>query len=212
VTGEAKILAALGVVTTLILVGGLVLLGSGPTAKPATSANLIPADSYQTGPSGAKVAVVEFADFQCPACAAAAPIVKQLEKDYAGRVNFVFRHFPLSVHANAQIAAQAGEAAGDQGKFWEMYHLIYQNQANWQGSTAALDLFTSYAQSLGLDTAKFKDSASNYRFIDKVRRDQKDGESLGVNSTPTFFVNGVKYLGVLSYAQFKAVLDPLLTQ
>lgn len=211
-SSEAKILGALGVVTTLILVGGLVLLGSGPTAKPATSANLVPSDSYQTGPTSAKVAVVEFADFQCPACGAAAPIVEQLEKDYAGKVNFVFRHFPLSIHANAQIAAEAGEAAGEQGKFWEMYRAIYQNQTAWSGSTNALDLFTSYAQSLGLDTAKFKDSASNYRFIDKVRRDQKDGEALGVNSTPTFFVNGVKYLGVMSYAQFKGILDPLLAQ
>lgn len=208
---EAKIIGILGGVSALILIGGLVLFGSGPTTKTPTAVNLVPADSYQTGPAGAKVTVVEFADFQCPACAAAAPVVEQLQQDYADKVKFVFRHFPLSIHANALLAASAAEAAGNQGKFWEMYAVVYRDQSEWSTSSSAEGIFGRYATNLGLDRAKFNKAMNDYLGIDRIRRDQADGNALGVNSTPTFFINGQKYSGALSRSQFKALLDPLLT-
>ena len=114
-------------------------------------------------------------------------------------VSLTFRNFPLSQHANAQVAATAAEAAGDQGKYWQMHDLLYANQASWtadppasQSYSSAKDLIYGYATQLGLDMTKFKDKVESRAYNTKISRDMADGNALGVNATPTFYVNGTK--------------------
>lgn len=209
-SSEVKILASLGLATLLVLVGGAVLFEINKT-DPA-QASLVRSDSHQTGPADAKITIVEFADFQCPACAVAADTVLQLKKEYANQVNFVFRHFPLPNHANARIAAQAAEAAGDQNKFWEMYQTLYRQQKNWQGLSDPSSLFSKYAKGLELDSNKFDGVIKNKTHEDKILLDLGDGKSLNVASTPTFFINGKKYIGSIPYSQFKGIIDQILSQ
>ncbi len=148
--------------------------------------------SHMTGNANAKVTLVEFADFQCPACAANYPFIKQVIEKYKSNpdFNFVNRNFPLSSHANAQISAQAAEAAASQGKYWEMMGLLYQRQNDWAGSINPTNIFVGYAQELSLDTDRFREEVSSSKYIDVITQDLKDGEALGVNGTPTFFING----------------------
>lgn len=211
-SNEVKILGGLGILTVAAVVL-LAFLSGGSTPKQAPSnANLVPADAYQTGPTNAKVTVVEFGDFQCPACGEEAATVKELRTEYAGKVNFVFRHFPLSIHANAQIGAEAAEAAGAQGKFWQMYDLLYSSQSQWVDSTDPVSLFVGYAQSLGLDTTTFKSDVDNYKYVTKIRRDMADGSTLGVTATPTFYVNGIQYIGTMPLNNFQNVINQDLSK
>lgn len=209
-SGQAKVLLGIGAVTLAIFIGGLLLFGGGTKAPAGDTSSLVRADSIQTGPASAKVTVVEFGDIQCPACAAAAPTVKRLKDEYKDRVNFVFRHFPLPSHANAQAGAQAAEAANNQGKFWEMYDKLYANQKEWESSGSPNEFYIKYAKEIGLDETKFKDDLENFRQIDKIRADKADGDALGVSATPTFFINGTKYQGVLSYNDFKNLIEQKL--
>ncbi len=168
--------------------------------------------SHMTGNKEAKVNVVEFGDYQCPACGYAAPIVKQLIEAYKTNpnVNFVFRNFPLPQHSNAMVAAEAAEAAGAQGKFWEMHEIIYSGQNDWSGSPNATEIFAGYAQKLGLDVKMFTDAVNQQKFQDVIFKDRSDGQALGINSTPTFFVNGEKMNGILSFEEFKKLIDSKL--
>jgi protein-disulfide isomerase len=209
-TDQTKVLIGVGAATLAIFVGGLLLFGGNTQAPPGDTSALVRADSIQTGPANAKVTVVEFGDIQCPACAAAAPTFKRLKDEYKDRVNFVFRHYPLPFHSNAQAGAQAAEAAHQQGKFWEMYDKLYAGQKEWEASTNANETFIRYAKELGLDEAKFKDDLENFRQIDHIRADKADGDALGVNATPTFFINGAKYPGVIGYNEFKSLIDQQL--
>jgi len=168
--------------------------------------------SYMTGTKDAKVNVVEFGDYQCPACAYASPIVQQLVEVYKDNqnVNFVFRNFPLPQHSNAMISAEAAEAAGAQGKFLEMSGMLYKRQNEWSGNAKAMEIFTGYAQELGLGVKAFTDSVSQKKFQDTILKDRSDGQALGVNSTPTFFVNGEKLKSIPSFEEFKKIIDPKL--
>jgi protein-disulfide isomerase len=142
-----------------------------------------------TGP----VTLVEFGDLQCPACGAYEPIVRQVTSDNAGVLKVVFKHFPLTqIHQNALLAAKAAEAASIQGKFWEMHDMMYDHQADWAGTLAARDTFLAYAKTLGLDVAKFTTDMASQAVEDKVVAEYKEGTTLGVQGTPTFFVNGKK--------------------
>src|SRR5271154_7108858 len=142
--GEAKGLIITGLVTLLILGGGIFLLSKGSSAPqkptPVNPAILVHSDSHQTNP-GAKVTVVEFGDYQCPACEAAYPITKEVLANYGNKINFVFRNFPLPQHANAEVAAEAAEAANAQGKFWEMHDKLYDTQNDWADLSNPLDKF-----------------------------------------------------------------------
>ncbi len=168
--------------------------------------------SYMTGTKDAKVNVVEFGDYQCPACAYASPIVQQLVEVYKDNqnVNFVFRNFPLPQHSNAMISAEAAEAAGAQGKFLEMSGMLYKRQNEWSGNAKASEIFAGYAQILGLDVKAFTDAVSQEKFKDIIVKDRSDGQALGVNSTPTFFVNGEKLKSIPSFEEFKKIIDPKL--
>jgi protein-disulfide isomerase len=214
---EAKTLIGIGVATLAIVVGATFLVGgkTSPAAETKTlteeqSKRLIREDSYIKGPKDAKVTIVEFGDFQCPACAAVHPIVNQLLSEYKDSVKFVYREFPLTVHQNAKIAAYAAEAAGEQGKFYDMYDALFQNQTDWETSKNPLELFEGYAKIIGLDVEKFKSDVESKKYEEKIQRDISDGNGVGVQATPTFFLNGEEIRGGLPYNEFKAKIDAAL--
>lgn len=215
-TQEAKTLTLIGIITLVILIGATFLVTKGsntaaplPTPVPSSeTAILVRSDSHQTASSSAKVTVVEFGDYQCPACEAAYPMTKQMLQDFDSKINFVFRNFPLPQHQNAMIAAEAAEAAGAQGKFWQMHDKLYDTQNDWAESPQPLSFFDSYAKGLGLNLDQFNKDVTSNAFSNKIGQDMNDGETLGINVTPTFFVNGVEIAGVpSSYDDLKAQIN-----
>lgn len=208
---EGKVFAGLGIVTVIIVVAGAFLLGGNSTpdkpTPPADSKVLVREDSNIKGPKNAKVTLVEFGDFQCPACGASHPIVKQITEEYKNDVTFVFRHFPLPMHKNAVKAALAAEAAGAQDKFFEMHDLLFENQGEWGESNNPEELFEKYAKELDLDIEKFTAGIKDKKYESKINKDKADGTAVGANSTPTFFINGKIQSGGIPYDQFKAKIE-----
>jgi protein-disulfide isomerase len=160
----------------------------------ADPAKLMASTRHSFGPEDATVTVVEFSDFQCPACRAAHPLVKQLKATYPDKVRVIYRHFPLTnIHPRALIAAQAAVAAGEQGKFWEMHDVLFDRQTQWaelDSDEAAVAAFSEYAAEIGIDKAKFQETIVSDPVKQVVAQDLADGNSLQVQATPTFFVNG----------------------
>jgi protein-disulfide isomerase len=204
-------------VKTLLISGTVVLAILGilvgvsrykDSTRPTPEQALLRSDSHSTGPTNAKVTVVEFGDFQCPSCKAFEPTFEQLKKDYDGKVRFVFRNFPLiSIHPNAMAGAQAAEAANAQGKYWEMHDLLYAKQDEWAESSDALSLFKGYASSLKLDVNKFTSDIQSNAHGDFISQDLRDAETLNLAGTPTIFVNGTKLDGVPNYSMIKEKID-----
>lgn len=194
--------------------GFLIVRNNNIATTPVTKDQLIKSNSHSTASPNAKVNLVEFGDYQCPACGAAYPIVEQLLALYKGnpQVNFVFRNFPLSQHQYAQMAAEAAEAAGAQGKFWEMNNLLYTHQDDWVNSVDPMSVFVNYATQLKLDVNRFKSEVSANKYSDVINQDQQDGLAIGINSTPTFFINGLRAEGVQNFVDFKARVDAALAQ
>ncbi len=217
-SNEVKIIAGISVVTLVLVIGAAFLFGGNSSSTSAQNAQpikntgaLVHTDSHEIN-AHAKVMLVEFGDFQCPACGAEYPIITQLLQTYNGKINFVFRNFPLPQHQNAQTAAEAAEAAGTQGKFFEMYNLLYTNQSTW-GETQpnkAMDYFTQYAKALRLNMNNFKSDVTSKKYANKIQKDINDGYAVGVNATPTFFLNGVAIQGGLPYNDFKTRIDQAL--
>lgn len=216
---DAKLLIGVGVVTAIIVIIAAFTIGSKPVKdqeqKVLSESQLkilLRGDTHMTGPQPAKVTVVEFGDFQCPACGSAYTIVKQIENDYKGKVNFAFREFPLNVHPNGPIAADAAEAAGGQGKFWEMYDKLYGNQKKWSDQKDPLEIFATYAKEIGINIDTFKADVKNKKYDAKIKADLSDGNQLGISATPTFFINGKMYTGYLPYDDFKSKIDSELSK
>ncbi|MFL6283232.1 MAG: thioredoxin domain-containing protein [Pyrinomonadaceae bacterium] len=161
-------------------------------------------DQPSKGNPEAAVTVVEFTDYQCPNCASAQPTLERLIAEYGDRVCFVVRDFPLQMHADAQKAAEAAEAAREQGKYWDFTAIMFRNQ-----SSLKPEQLKEYARVIGLDVAKFGAALDSGRFADKIQRDLNDGERIGVSGTPTFFVNG-RRASDASYETLKAALDAAL--
>ncbi|OGM98818.1 MAG: hypothetical protein A2915_01550 [Candidatus Yanofskybacteria bacterium RIFCSPLOWO2_01_FULL_41_34] len=208
-TKEAKIISGVGVIFFALFALLIYKTNTGSQIAIADPNLLIGQLSYMTGTKDAKVNIVEFGDYQCPACAYASPIVQELVKAYKNNpnVNFVFRNFPLPQHSNAMISAEASEAARVQGKFLEMSEMLYGRQNEWSGNSKALEIFIGYAKELGLDINLFTDSVSQEKFKDIIIKDRSDGQALGVNSTPSFFINGEKLNGIPGLEEFKKIID-----
>jgi protein-disulfide isomerase len=148
-------------------------------------------DDHIQGPETAPLTLLEYGDYQCPYCAAASAIVKLVHDRLGPRLRFVFRNFPLTqVHPHAELAAEAAEAAGTQGKFWEMHDALYENQP-----ALSPALIEALAQGLKLDLERFKEDLASRRFHERVKRDFMGGVRSGVAGTPTFFINGERYEG-----------------
>lgn len=145
------------------------------------------------GNPDAKVVLVEYGDFQCPSCGGAHPGLKAIYEEFEGDMAFVFRNFPLTtIHPNARVAAAAAEAAGLQGKYWEMHDRIFESQSEWQSLTGneRTGRFVAYANGLGLDADKFTQDLASAEVNKKISFDQALGGKIGVTSTPTFYLNG----------------------
>jgi protein-disulfide isomerase len=159
-----------------------------PETIPSLTVPVSERDHIQ-GPSDAPVTLVEYGDYECPFCGKAYPIIKGIQKRMGDQLRFVFRNFPISTsHPHAVRAAEAAEAAAAQGKFWEMHDTIYEHQ-----QTLEDDDLRAFAEQLGLDMERFDRDMAARRFADRVRQDFMSGVRSGVNGTPTFFLNDVRY-------------------
>ena len=138
----------------------------------------------------APVTLLEFGDYQCQPCGEMASFLGQLVKEYDPRLRIVFRNFPLPTHKHARDAALAAEAAGLQGRYWEMHDALYREQAIWSGAENARALFNDYAQDIGLNLEQFKKDVEGAQARARVDSDEARGKSLGVKRTPTLFING----------------------
>jgi len=173
------------------------------------------------GKTDSKVVLVEYGDFQCPSCGGAHPQIKSVTEEYKDKVAFIFRNFPLtSIHPNARAAAAAVEAAGLQDKYWEMHNLVFESQSSWEtlSGSERTEMFVSYAQQLGIDEAKFTKDLASSSVTKKIAFDQALGKKVGVDATPTFYLNGEKLDEATSSAivqgsstELKKLLDQKLT-
>lgn len=170
------------------------------------------ASQHIAGKKDSKVTLLEYGDFQCPACKSYFPLIDQLKAEYGDRVAFQFRHFPLvQIHPNAFVSARAAEAAGKQGKFFEMHDLLYENQETWANSSSPIPLLQGYAKQLNLNIDQFDSDMNSSAVADTINADVKSAQALGASSTPTFAINGKKIdKNPQSIDEFKKILDEAL--
>lgn len=159
-------------------------------------------DAQAIGPDTALVTIVTWSDFQCPFCARVSPTIDQLRKDYGKDLRYVFMHNPLAFHKQAEPAARAAEAAGEQGKFWEMHDLLFKNSRDLTEKN-----FAKWARKLGLDVKRFKRDFASSTIAKRVEEQQRKGTALGARGTPSFFVNGRFLSGAQPVASFKVLID-----
>lgn len=174
------------------------------TAPESPAFTIATDDQPVKGNAKALVTIVEFTDYECPSCARQHPVLEKIVSEFGDRVRLVVRDFPLTQHANARKAAEAAEAAREQNKYWEYVSVLFQNQ-----SALSVDKLRQYATDLGLDRAKFDASLDSGKFAEKVQRDVLDGHKLGINGTPTLFING-KRISDNSYESMKATIEAAL--
>lgn len=191
-----KLILSIIIGTSVLLIGTSLLL-SKPIANSSVKIDqqrLAFGVAHVLGEENAPVTVVEFSDFQCPACRLASSTLDELMAKYEGKIRFIYRHFPLtSIHKNALAASIASEAADSQGKFWEYSRALFDNQNAWEQLGNPQDLFVNLAKEVGVtDLDKFKAEISKQSKKDLIFADMSFGNQLGINATPTFFVNGVK--------------------
>lgn len=185
-TGETKLFLGI-ILFTLVIIGGAILLFSHQDNAPAIGRDqLITADTYVKGNASASAYLVEFSDLQCPACKAFQPTLNQILTDYGSKLAFGYRHFPLDQHPYSVKAAIAAEAAGRQGKFWEMHDGIFASDQEKLSDQVVADI----AKSLNLNMDQFTKDIADKALADKVNKDRDAGNTFGINATPTFFLNG----------------------
>lgn len=159
------------------------------------------------GNKDAPITLVEFSDLQCPACKSYQPMIKELLAKRSD-VKLVYKHFPLrSIHKNAQVAAQAAEAAGMQGKFFEYHDVLFDRQPDWALLSNPEEKLIAYAKEMGMDEKKFKDDLRSSKVTELINQDYSEGMKLRVNSTPTFYVNGKKITNPANVEEFSKLID-----
>jgi len=202
----------------LVLVGALGLLVylslGNDTPEGSADPEVTRADShYLTKAPDDKVTIVEFLDFECEACKAQFPTMERIREEYDGRINLAIRYFPLGGHQNGMNAALAVEAASKQGALEDMYIKMYETQAEWgESPNSKADLFAEYAQELGLDMDQFEADVNDPATRKRVEKDQADGVGLGVQGTPTIYLNGEELPTMPSYDDLKQRIDALLAE
>ncbi|MFB6212389.1 MAG: DsbA family protein [Candidatus Magasanikbacteria bacterium] len=185
-----------GILIVILAVIGLGQLSSGNSASTASKKSVdfeIKKDEWILGPKNASTTIVEYFDMQCPACKSFHPAMKKLHQEFPEKLRIVFRHFPLSqIHQNAMIAAQALEAAGLQGKFFEMQDKLFENQRSWSKMKNPKSKFVEYAKKIGLNQKKFESDLTSQKVKNKVKKDLSSARKYNINSTPTLFLNGTE--------------------
>jgi protein-disulfide isomerase len=174
------------------------------TAPESPAFSIATDDQPVKGNANASVTIVEFTDFQCPSCARQHPVLERIVSEFGDRVRLVVRDFPLSQHADARKAAEAAEAAREQSKYWEYVSVLFRNQ-----SAVGTEKLRQYATEIGLDRARFDASLDSGKFAEKVQRDLVDGRKLGINGTPTLYING-KRIADNSYESVKSAVEAAL--
>lgn len=204
----------IGIVAVIVIIF-LIAKGSYKSSEektasqtPASSTLDIVADDWVYGNKDAKVTVVEYLDFECEACGAYYPITTQLKEEYKDNMRFVVRYFPLPGHKNSLTAAKAVEAAGKQGKFWEMYGMLYEKQTEWsEKQVADQTLFEKYALALNLNMDQWKQDVESKEVEDRIQRNYKEAVKLNLPGTPSFFLNGKKIESPRGYEPFKKLIE-----
>jgi len=188
-------------VGVVVLMLGAFMIGGGKDdnsdVKFEGSPTEVVASDRVQGPETAAVTLIEFSDFECPACGNLYPVIEAAQEEFGDDLRVVFRHFPLtSLHPNANAAHRASEAAHAQGKFFEMHDLLYERQTTWAAQTSglstseAIGLFESYAQQLGLNMDQYRDEVGSSELFDNITRHQDAGNQLNISATPTLLLNG----------------------
>lgn len=201
---ESKIILSVAAVIIAAVAILISFVNTSQTDPAAIMEKIVKEDSHKVGEG--KVQVVEFGDYQCPACGQAHPTVQKLKEEYKDEITFVFRNFPLPMHPNAQPAAEAAEAAAAQGKFWEMHDKLFETQAQWSSLADPTSLFVQYAEELKLDKDRFTNDITTKAHKAFISDDQSDGYAVGVSGTPTFFVNG-KQQSQFDYDSLKSAIE-----
>lgn len=166
----------------------------------------ITASDWQKGSASASATLVEYSDFQCPACKAYAPVVEQLIKNNSDKVHFIYRHYPLPQHQHAKLAAYYAEAAGMQGKFFDMHDKLFVGQNDWEKSDKPEDIFLKYAQELKLDIKKLQKDTVSETVKARIENHIMSGTAANINATPTFFLNGKKIASPQSLEAFEQLI------
>lgn len=220
-SGEKKAFIGIGLVTLLILIGGVFFISKSDTNNSNNPSNntttlsseqkklldVVP-DDYFKGNKNANVTIVEYLDFECEACGAYYPLVKQMADEYKNDIRIVNRYYPLMGHKNGLPSAWAVEAAAKQGKYWEMHDVLFENQKSWgERPTADPKIFEEYATQIGLNLEQFKNDVASKEVKERVQRDMSSGQQLGVNGTPTFFLNGEKIPNPKSAEDFRSFIQ-----
>lgn len=197
------------VVLALIIWGLIVAMGRTPASRDQNLGTPAPVgqNDHVKGPDNALVTIIEYSDFQCPACQAYYFVMERVLASSTVPVRLVYRHFPLAQHANAMPASLASEAAGVQGKFWEMYGLLFENYSDWVDLRDPKPEFAKYASEIGLDLERFNTDMASSTLREKINADYEEGFKIGVNATPTFFVNGKVITNPSSYDEFKTIIE-----
>jgi len=208
--GSVALWTLIFIIVIFLLIGGMVALikekkggGGGEIALTRT---------LERGNVDSPVTFGEYADFQCPACKSALPLIETLFDEYGDRVRFVFRHFPLrSIHPNAQASSEAAEAAHMQGKFFEMHNMLYENQEAWSRERNPRDTFEKYAEEIGLDIEQFRTDVKSKQVRDNIQAEVAMGFRVGIGGTPTFYL-GDKVLKAGTLLEFRAAIDTALVE
>lgn len=212
-SSETKIIGIIVLLSVVLIGGGVFFLSRNQSSTVQTVAekpvNINLSLGQKVGSDSAKIKLVEFSDLQCPACLAAEPAVKEVRETYKNDLQFIYRHFPLSQHKFSKVAANAAEYAAKEGKFWEMHDRLFETQTEWSVLPDATDYIVNLGKGLGLDADKLRQAIMKEEFAQRIQEDVNEGTSLGVNSTPTFFVNGKK-VNLKNFADLKGAISSQL--
>ena len=209
-------LTALGGIFGVVVLGFILFFWLAPApgaVQVFTQDQMVRAGSAMTGTTTAKVTMVEWGDFECPACGTLAPVLEQIIATYKNNpdFNFVFRNFPLPQHKNARLAAEAAEAAGAQGRYWDMYALLYKNQKEWTSSANPRASFDAYAKDIKLDLPAFAAALDTHAYAAEITQDYQDAVTLRLSHTPTIFLNGIEQTDT-TFSSLKKAIDAALAK
>ncbi len=196
-----------GLLGGIALVIGAIIAVTAPKLTVLTTQ--LSESDHIVGSKESKIILIEYSDFQCPACKQFSDVVKAVVSEFQSHIAFAYRYFPLrKIHKNSGISAQAAEAAGLQGKFWEMHDVLFEKQEQWAAmpESQAIEAFKGYAKDIGLDEQKFEKDLSSSNVIEKVAADEKSANKAKVGHTPTFFLNGKEINNPKSLDEFRKVI------
>lgn len=196
----------------VVLIAIFILIKVVITPPSTLTPDKITDQDWTQGNKDSKIILIEYSDFQCPACAYYYKIVESALKEFGNHIYFAYRHYPLSQHKNAKPAAYAAEAAGLQGKFWEMHDLLFESQKEWSNLVNPDEKFTQYAESLGLDKEKFITDYNSSEVKNAVEADGESGAKLKLPGTPSLFLNGKLINNPRDYESFRKLIRDTIDQ